>query len=370
MRTTIILVLALVGFTLQTQAQDYKKGDVTLQDGTTKSGKVQVNYDTQRVNLKTDNGVTNYSFDQVISFRHGSDIYQKLVFEEQIRYGHPLVIGKASLYQISKFGFGLVMQDGHAKLIDTKNGQSQIPGTLSVLFSDCNELRDKLKYEGNFDRRNLRSYSEQYNNCNYGEGYAPTLAEAADAEAEDLIDVYVAVGPGFSNVGFFNGSETDSATSFGFEVGILTTPSFVGSLQGNLFFGIEGSFNFTGDTDYNSAPNPINYSLNAYRAIVFTQYHFNKRGSFQPFVGIGMGFTGDYFKGSYNGDPFEIRGDGNVLWNPRAGVIFNLSKKHSLGLTLSYIPEYDNSLTFPNGEEFIPLNAQTETFQTRIAFYF
>jgi len=371
MRTTIILALILVGLVPQIHAQNFKKGSLTLIDGGSVSGKVQVDYNGQSINFKSaDQGERSYTFDQVIGVYIGKDHYAKMAFDEQVRYGLSLTTGKASLYEFSATDFGLIMEDGRSQLLNTTAGQNQIPGALSVLFSDCNELRDRIKYEGNFDRRNLRSYTEQYNQCDYGAGYAPTLAEAADAEAEDLIDVYVAVGPGFSNVGFFDGDQTDTATSFGFEVGILTTPSFVGSLQGNIYFGIEGSFNFTGDTDFDSAPNPINYSQNAYRALLFTQYHFNKKGSFQPYLGIGIGFSGDYFDGSYNGDSFKIRGDGSVLWNPRAGIIFNLNEKHSIGLTLSYIPAYDNTLTFPNEEEFIPLNSQTETFQTRVAFYF
>lgn len=370
MRTTIISVLACFCMVLGTTAQDFKKGSISLADGSVKTGKVQVDYQYNRVTLKADNGDSQYPFDQVIGIKQGSRSYQKMVFEDQIRYGHLLTAGKASLYEITRWDFGVLMEDGTSKLLDTKEGQAQLPGLLSVLFSDCGAIRDRLKYEGNFDRRNLASVTEQYNTCDYGAGYTPTEAEVKDAESEDLIDVYVGVGPGFSQVGFFDGSETDSATSFGFDVGILITPSFVGPLQGNLFFGLEGSFNFTGDTDYNSAPAPINYSLNAYRALLFTQYHFNKKGSFQPYIGFGIGFTGDYFKGSYNGDAFKIRGDGNVLWNPRAGVLFNLNEKHSIGLTVSYIPEYDNRLSFPAEEELIPLNSQTETIQTRVAFYF
>ena len=41
MRITITLVLALIGLVQLTHAQDYKKGSLTLQDGTVKTGKVQ-----------------------------------------------------------------------------------------------------------------------------------------------------------------------------------------------------------------------------------------------------------------------------------------------------------------------------------------
>ena len=132
-----------------------------LQDGSIKEGKVQVDYATQTINLKTDQGDSSYPFDQVIGVRQGKDNYLKMAFEEQVRYGALLVKGKASLYEITSSEFALMMEDGRNKLLDTKNGQSQIPGILSVFYADCNEMRDLLKYEGNFDRRNLRTYAER-----------------------------------------------------------------------------------------------------------------------------------------------------------------------------------------------------------------
>jgi hypothetical protein len=47
-----------------------------------------------------------------------------------------------------------------------------------------------------------------------------------------------------------------------------------------------------------------------------------------------------------------------------------LDEKKSLGVILSYIPEYENDLSFWNGEEIVPLIIDTHYINAGLYFYF
>ena len=75
------------------------------------------------------------------------------------------------------------------------------------------------------------------------------------------------------------------------------------------------------------------------------EYVFNKAGMLSPFLGIGYGYTSDYFRGAIGTIDFKDQ-DQNAFFSPKAGVLYKLKNGNHLGLTVSYISEYKNDLTF------------------------
>jgi hypothetical protein len=99
------------------------------------------------------------------------------------------------------------------------------------------------------------------------------------------------------------------------------------------------------------------------------EYHFNKNGSIRPLIGIGIGLSSDHYKGNYNGYDLNER-DGSVFAIPKLGVLFSLDEKKSLGVILSYIPEYENDLSFRTEDDIIPLIIDTHFFNAGLYLYF
>ena len=98
---------------------------------------------------------------------------------------------------------------------------------------------------------------------------------------------------------------------------------------------------------------------------------FNKKGIIQPFLGIGYGYTFDYYKGDIGTISFKDE-DKNYFFIPKAGMLYQLKKGKYLGLTLSYITEYDNDLSFRFGDEltYYPFVIDASAINLGVNYYF
>ena len=282
-----------------------------------------------------------------------------------------LVSGKATLIRKGTGIYEIGKTDGTAKKINIRpNEDSQTRGILAVLFKDCENVRTEVAKEVGISETKLVQWVKAYNNCNYAP-YQPTEKELETAAnfQEDQLKLFASLGGSLNRISFFNFEDYENMMQAQASFGIAATPGFLGSLQGNLYFTLEGSAAFSGDKDFENSPFATLFKKNSFRASLGGEYHFNKNGSFQPLIGISVGLVRDHYKGSY--DIYGLdQTEGSAFLMPKVGVLFPLDSKKSLGVIVSFIPEYENDLTFRSGEEIIPLIIDSHYINAGLYLYF
>lgn len=282
-----------------------------------------------------------------------------------------LVSGKATLTRVASGIYEVKKTDGTIKKINIRSNEDiHVQGTLAVLFSDCESLRQSIFDSQLISEGQLIQAVEKYNNCNYSP-FEPTEKEVRQAAnfQGDEFKLFASVGGSLNQISFFNLDDNENLMQGQLSFGVAATPGFIGSLQGSLYFTLEARAAFSGNKDFNNSPFATNFKKNSYRASLGTEYHFNKNGKIRPLIGIGIGLVQDRYKGSY--DSYKIKGtEGSAFFEPKAGVLFSLDSKKSLGIIISYIHEYENNLTFWNGKEIVPLVIETQNINAGLYLYF
>ncbi|MFT5892874.1 MAG: hypothetical protein ACI9Y7_002989 [Dokdonia sp.] len=368
-KNILLLTFSLILITSTAIAQNYTKGTLTTTGGSTK-GRVLIDYENQKILLKKDLKVSTYSFDQVNSITLGNTSLTKKEFYGATYYVSNITSGKANLYKMNTSQYLVAVENGKNAIIDTNGSSSKIPGTLAVLFNDCNSIRALLNNEDNFNEAALRKIVNSYNSCAYS-AYAPTEKEVKNAASynTDQASFYAGFGAGLNNISFFDNNDTEALISTQIQAGVIASPSFFGSIQGNLFVSLEGSASFSGENDFENVTNATRFRVNSYRAFLGLEYLFNKTGKIKPFAGVSIGITSDSFKGDVDGFSFDITG-GNTLFVPKVGARYQLPNQKHIGLTLSYLSEYENNLSFPVNDTVIPLVVNNENFTFSLSYYF
>lgn len=282
-----------------------------------------------------------------------------------------LASGKATLTRKATGIYEISKTDGTSKTINIRpNEDAQTRGILAVLFNDCEAVRHKASTSVGITEAQLVQWVKAYNNCNYAP-YQPTEkeVEAAANFQGDKMRLFASLGGSLNRISFFNFDDYENLMQGHASFGIAATPGFLGSLQGNLYFTLEGGAAFSGDRDFSNSPFQTNFKKNSFRASLGGEYHFNKNGSFQPLVGISVGLVRDHYNGSYDIHKLD-QTEGSAFVMPKVGVLFPLDAKKSLGVMLSYIPEYENDLTFRSGDEIIPLIIDSHYINAGIYLYF
>lgn len=283
-----------------------------------------------------------------------------------------LVAGQATLTKIKNGIYEIEKEDGTLKTIDIRpDAENYTRGTLAVLFKECEVSRQAVFNLIEITESNLVQAVKDYNNCDYTP-FEPTSKEikrASDFQG-DQYKFFAGLGASVNRIDFFNQDDYESLTQGELSFGIAATPGFTRSLQGNLYFTLELNAAFSGDKDFSKSPFDTNLKKNSYQASFGAEYHFNKNGSIQPLIGVGVGLAHSEFRGSYN--DYEIKeNQGNGFWMPKIGVLFSLDEKKSLGLIVSYIPKYGNDLSFINSEEeIIPFTFETHHLNAGLYLYF
>jgi hypothetical protein len=282
-----------------------------------------------------------------------------------------LASGKATLTRKATGNYEISKTDGTTKTVNIRpNEDAQTRGILAVLFQDCEEVRQKAATTVGVSEAQLVQWVKDYNNCDYAP-YQPTEGEvkAAANFQGDKMKLFASLGASLNRISFFNFDDYENLTQGQASFGIAATPGFLGTLQGNLYFTLEASAALSGEKDFGNSPFKTNFKKNSFRASFGGEYHFNKNGSFQPLVGIAIGLVRDQYKGSY--DIYELdQTEGSAFFMPKVGVLFPLDSKKSLGVILSYIPEYENDLTFRSGDEIIPLTIDSHYLNAGLYLYF
>lgn len=334
-------------------AQNYQTGKITTTNNEILNGKIFLDNNLKNILLKKNNNASQtYSFDSVSSVFINGREFSKINFKNNTFFAVLLENGKASLYDLSNSDYLIIKENGEGKFINFKEDKSQLPGILSLLFNDCNEIRSKINNSETYSEKTLINLTNNYNNCNYGE-YSPTQKELESANSynTDTFHYYFGIQTSFNNLSVNNVSK--SSQSFGLGLGISSSPSFLRKVQGNIYFDFDISLLFSGESEFkNFSPN-LSFNMNSYRFSLGAKYLFNKKGSIKPFLGIGYGYTMDYYKGDYGTVAFKDNKQ-NYFFIPKVGALFQLSNGNHLGFTLSYISEYENNLSFIVNDFFYP----------------
>lgn len=370
MKKIITSLFFMIAFCSVLTAQNYSSGSITVLNNNPLEGSVAIDYLAQTVLYKKNYKTTVYTFDQVTSVSLNNRNLDKIEVDNIVYFATPLQDGKASLYQISPSEYLITNATGTSKVINVDNDRANIAGTLAVLFSDCNSIRRPLNAIDQFNESALIRNVQAYNACDY-EIYAPTPNEvdAAASYNTDAASFYLGVGTSVNNLKFFDSDDSESIVTGQVQLGVIATPGFLGTLQGNLYFSLEGNAALSGDNSFENLPNDLNFKMSSFRLLFGLEYQFNKEGKLKPFVAAAVGPTGDYYEGTLDGNDFDISG-GNPIFVPRVGVRYELSNGHHLSASLSYITGYDNDLTFPTEEEVIPLQIDVTTLTLGINYYF
>lgn len=368
-KNILLFVFSLFLSITASTAQGYTNGTITTQNDTTK-GRILIDYENQTVSLKKDLKVTTYTFDQINSITLGNTSLTKKTFDGTVYYVSNIVSGKGNLYIINNSQYLIAVENGKHTVINTAQKSNKIPGRLAILFNDCNTIRATLNNEDNFNGSALSRIVDAYNSCDYS-AYTPTEKEVKNATTHntDQASFYAGIGTGLNNVSFFDNTNTESLLSAQIQAGVITSPSFFGSIQGNLFVSLEGSANFSGDNDFGNIASPTNFRVNSYRAFLGLEYMINKTGKIKPFAGVSIGITSDSFKGEIDGFSFDITG-GNTLLVPKIGARLQLPNQKHIGVTFSYLSDYENNLSFPTNDTVIPLIVNNENFTLSFNYYF
>lgn len=282
-----------------------------------------------------------------------------------------LVSGQATLTKIKKGIYEIKKVDGTVKKIDIRpNVEEHLQGTLSVLFNDCETTRQSVFDLKTITEDDLISTVKKYNNCNHTP-FQPTAKEIKQAAnfKGDQYKLFASIGGSLNQISFFHFDDYENLTQGQLSFGIAATPGFIGSLQGNLYVTLELGAAISGNKDFENSPFETSFKTDSQKANLGLEYHFNKNGSIRPLIGIGIGLSSDHYKGNYNGYDLNER-EGSAFAIPKVGVLFTLDDKKSLGIILSYIPEYENDLTFRTEDEIIPLIIDTHYINAGLYLYF
>jgi hypothetical protein len=293
-----------------------------------------------------------------------------LLFTSLTISAQQLVTGKATLEKTDKRVYTISKIDGISKALDLDSeNKNNIKGVLAVLFEDCGDIRDEIFATEYFDEKTLVKYTNSYNNCDYS-SYTPTEKEleSVNSKKVDQVRFYGGVELGLKNISV-NSNEEDVLNQYGATIGIMASPSFMGALQGNLYFSFQATMSFGGEETFKNDLDPTSFSANTIRFILSSEYYFNKNGKIKPFAGIGFGLTRDSYEGTVSNIPFKIDG-GDPIWSPKVGLLYAINSSKDIGFTFSYISEYTNDLSFPNDQMIIPLIVKSSYYNFALNFYF
>ena len=349
-----------------TVAQNYHSGTITTNNGQTVEGRVYIDNDSKKVLFKKSGGSAIYNFTTIKSATIGTANYSKINFDNEEYLATTLVSGKASLFELGEEYF-IIVNEHKNQEFNLEIDKQQIPGILSLLFNDCNPVRDDINKIEEFSGNSLINLTNSYNNCEYST-YVPTETEIKKANTynTDTFRFYTAL-LGSLNKANINGNGANNSSSLGLGFGLAASPSFMDKLQGNVYIDFDFSMIFSGDTNFNNGL----YKVNSYRLSLGLEYIFNKKGVLSPFLGIGFGYTSDYYSGSIETIDFKDQ-DQNTFFSPKAGILYQLNKGKYLGLTLSYVSEYENDLSFIYGNvaTYYPLTIKNSSLNLGLNYYF
>ena len=366
--TSIILIIFLICINLSV-AQNYQSGLITTTKNISIKGKVLIDNDLKKVYLKNNGNQKDYNFKEIKSIFINKKLYSKINFNNEDYFTNLLVSGKTSLYQINKYIFLLINVTNQQKLNVIQDRQ-QIRGFLSLIFKDCNSIRDEINRTEEFSKKTLTELTILYNKCDY-EAYKPTEKELSQAKTfnSDFFRFYGSLLVNINN-NQINNNATNNTNGFGVGIGLASSPSFMRNLKGNLFIDFDLSVIWSGADEFENEI-PLNLKQNSFRLSLGIKYIFNKEGVVLPFLGIGYGYSSDYYSGTIGSIDFKDHKQ-NFFFTPKVGVLYKFKNKKLLGITINYLTGFKNDLSFRYGEEltYYPLVINQSSITLGLSYQF
>ena len=366
--TSFILIITLFCINLSI-AQNYQSGVITTSKNTSVKGKISIDNDLKKVYVKYNGDQKNYQFKEVKSIFINKKLYSKVNFNNEEYFTKIVVTGKASLYQINTYNFLLINATNQQKLNIIQDRQ-QIRGFLSLIFKDCNHVRDAINRTEEFSKKTLTELTILYNKCDYG-AYNPTEKELSQANRfnTDFFRFYGSL-LGSINNNQINNNASNNNSGFGIGIGLASSPSFMGNLKENIFFNFDIAILFTGNSEFENEF-LLNFKQNSFRLSLGIEYVFNKKGIVLPFLGIGYGYSSDYYNGTIETINFKDHKQ-NFFFIPKVGVLYKLKYKKLLGITINYLTGFKNDLSFRYGEEltYYPLVINQSSISLGLSYQF
>ena len=366
--TYIILIISLICINLSV-AQNYQSGVITTSKNLSVKGKVFIDNDLKKVYVKYNGDQKDYQFKEVKSIFINKELYSKINFNNEDYFTSLVVSGKASLYQINRYNFLLINVNKKQKLNVIQDHQ-KIRGFLSLIFNDCNPIRDEINRTEEFSKKTLTELTILYNKCDYG-AYNPTEKELNQANRfnTDFFRLYVSL-LGSVNNNQINNNASNNNSGFGIGIGLASSPSFMGNLKENIFFNFDIAILFTGNSEFENEF-LLNFKQNSFRLSLGIEFVFNKEGIVLPFLGIGYGYSSDYYNGTIETINFKDHKQ-NFFFNPKVGVFYKLKNKKLLGITINYLTGFKNDLSFRYGEEltYYPLVINQSSISLGLSYQF
>jgi hypothetical protein len=349
-------------------AQNYKNGTLLDINNTSYSGQFSIDHDNSLLRFRDGKVSRVFGYSQIQSLSiDGNEVVVKEIDNQNVLLT-TLVGGKATLYEKNR---NLFYIENESEIVEINSSERTflIPGKLNLAFSDCNSIREPIARVTTFNRSELMVLTENYNNCNYTEGFELTEKEIRESERfrSDVFSFYAGAGITFSNLGYKNAEKSNLFPQL--SLGVLVSPGFLGNLQHKLHFGTDVSYGFWGAQDLSATNENLDVKLHSFVYAFESQFHFNTSNNVKPYIGAGVNFHSDRYKGELNGENFNSL-DGRFNYTLKAGVMLNTGKNR-LGFSLRYIPEFTSDASFINSQgSYTPLNINNSYFITRVEFYF
>ena len=366
--TSIILLISLICINLSV-AQNYQSGSITTTKNKSIKGKVFIDNDLKKVYLKNNGVQKDYKFKEVKSIFINKELYSKINFNNEDYFTNLVVSGKASLYQINRYNFLLINANKKQKLNVIQDRQ-KIRGFLSLIFKDCNPIRDEINRTDEFSKKTLTELTILYNKCDYG-AYKPTEKELSQANTfnSDFFRFYGSL-LGNINNNQTNNNASNNNNGFGIGIGLASSPSFMGNLKENIFFNFDITILFNGNSEFENE-SLLNFKQNSFRLSLGMEYVFIKEGIVLPFLGIGYGYSSDYYNGTVDTINFKDHKQ-NFFFTSKVGVLYKLKNKKLIGITINYLTGFKNDLSFRYGEEltYYPLVINQSSINIGLSYHF
>ncbi len=360
------LAISCLFFTILSFSQTYENGNLITKNNESYSGKFFIDSENSVLRYKNNQESRFFNFDQIQSLTiDGKQTVLKEFNTERLLL-KTLVVGKVSLYQESKTTFYFEGDFENLILLDTKNNRRTVPGTLNVAFADCGPIRNVINNTSDFNANTLSQITQTYNNCAYTEAFSPTEREITYAEnfRSDAYLFYVGLGLSYNNLKFITSEENYLFPQA--SIGVLASPGIMGSLQEKLYIGSELSYGVSSDKNITGN---LNVKVHSFKYALESQYNFNSPNRFQPFIGGGLQFHADRFKGSFFGEEFNSK-DAEFTYTLKAGFHYKMGNNR-IGFSLRYIPEYTSeAFFFDSNGDFVPLFLKNNYLISRVTFYF
>jgi hypothetical protein len=366
---TLILPCLLLLFSFQVlNAQNYKNGTLTDINKTTYTGQFSIDHENNLLRYREGQTSKVFGYNQIQKLTiDGSEIVLRQIENQNVLLT-TLISGKATLYEKNRNLFFIENQKDLIE-INTSEKTFLIPGKLNLAFSDCNSIREPITRVSNYNRSALIRLTEQYNRCDYNEGFQLTEKEIRESERfrSDVFSFYAGAGITISNLAYRD--EEKDVLFPQLSLGVLVSPGFLRNLQHKLHFGTDVSYGVAQSQNLNPENDNLEVKLHSFVYAIESRFHFNTPNKIQPFLGIGINFHSERYKGQLNGENFNSL-DGRFNYNLKAGIMLQTGKNR-WALSLRYLPEFTSDASFFDSQgQFTPLDINNSYLTTRIEFYF